>query len=255
MAISRQKEARSRDYAVVLFRMSLLLTIIHAIIFESFSETHSRVKINHLSATKTPPPLWRLKGALPKFNSEPVCTKFGVLSGRQFFLEQAGDVSFTPGPSSFDFLRMATLNIRSLTSKYASFSDLVLSKKLDVVAITETWLTPTEILAGLADLTLQGFKFIHQRRQSKTGGGVAVIVRDRLNVTRCNISQFSDFEAMCCKITASLYSPSNHNLSCLFAYFDLRQHVDFPTHIHGQWLDLLKAHLLHISFQTLNFLL
>ena len=32
-----------------------------------------------------------------------------------------------------DFIRMATLNVRSLTSKCASFSDLVLSKKLDVV--------------------------------------------------------------------------------------------------------------------------
>ena len=113
-----------------------------------------------------------------------MCAKFEVLSGRQFFLEQAGDVSFIPGPSSSDFLRMATLNVRSLTAKYASFSDLVLSKKLDVVAITETWLTPKEISAGLADLTLQGFKLIHQPRQSKTGGGVAVTVRDRLNVIK-----------------------------------------------------------------------
>ena len=82
----------------------------------------------------------------------------------------AGDVSLNPGPSGSDSIRMATLNVRSLTSKCDSFSELVSSKKLDVVAITETWLSPKETSAGLADLTPQGFKLIHQPSQGKTGG-------------------------------------------------------------------------------------
>ena len=102
-----------------------------------------------------------------------------------------------------------------------------------------------------------------------------------------------------------LDSPSNHTntFTDLLTYFSLRQHVDFPTHFHGHWLDLfitrtacdlmktvypsdglsdhmtviavvmlvsnlylvqsksvfhtdvLKAYLLQILFQTLNFLL
>ena len=37
-----------------------------------------------------------------------------------------------------------------------------------------------------------------------------------------------------------LDSPSNHTntFSDLLTSFGLRQHVDFPTHIHGHWLDL-----------------
>ena len=54
------------------------------------------------------------------------------------FIQLAGDVSLNPGPSGSDFIRMAILNVRFLTSKCASLSDLVLSKKLDVMAITET---------------------------------------------------------------------------------------------------------------------
>ena len=184
---------------------------------------------------------------------------------------------------------MATLNVRSLTSKCASFSDLVLSKKLDVVAITETWLSLKETSAGLSDLTPQGFKLIRQPRQGKTGGGVAIMVADHLNATRCKMSQFLSFEAMCCKITSSSFcaqviclyrqpgyptlffeqfqdllenissfpgelfilgdfnlhldSPSNHTTTFtdLLTSFGLRQHVDFPTHIHGHWLDLFTT--------------
>ena len=108
----------------------------------------------------------------------------------------AGDVSLNPGPSGSDFIRIATLNVRSLTSKCASFSNLVSSKKLDVVAITVTLLSPKETSAGLADLTPQGFKLIHQPRQGRTGGGVAIMVADHLNVTRCKMSQLLSFEAV-----------------------------------------------------------
>ena len=102
---------------------------------------------------------------------------------------------------------------------------------------------------------------------------MAIMVADHLNVTRCKISQFSRFEAMCCKIISSSFcaqdsraiphyssgnmssfpgelfilgdfilhldSLSNHTntFSDLLTYFGLRQHTDFPTHIHGHWLN------------------
>ena len=198
----------------------------------------------------------------------------------------SGDVSLNPGPSGLSHIRMATLNVRSLNSKCASFSDLVISKKLDIVAITETWLSPKETSAGLADLTPKGFKLFHQPRKGKTGGGVAIMVADHLNVTRCKMSEFGSFEAMCCKITSTSFCshviclyrppgypssffqqfqdllenmssfpgelfilgdfnlhldiPSNHT-ECfvdVLSSFGLQQLVNFPTHIHGHWLDL-----------------
>ena len=123
---------------------------------------------------------------------------------------------------------MATLNVRSLLSKCANFPDLILYKKLDVVAITETWLTPKETSA---DLTPQGFKLFHQPRQGKTGGGVAIMVADHLNVTRCKISQFSNFEVMCCKITSSSFCAQ---VICLY-----RQPF-YPTIFFEQFQDLLE---------------
>ena len=141
-----------------------------------------------------------------------------------------GDVSLNPGPSGSDFIRMATLNVRSLTSKCASFSDLVSSKKLDVVAITEMWLSPKETSAGLADLTPRGFKLIHQPRQGKTGGGVAIMVADHLNVTKCKMSQFSSFEVMCCKITSSFCA----QVICLY------RQPGYPTLFFEQFQDLLE---------------
>ena len=65
---------------------------------------------------------------------------------------------------------MATLNVRSLTSKCASFLDLALSKKLDVVAITETWLTTKETSADLADITPQGSNFLTRLVEVKQVG-------------------------------------------------------------------------------------
>ena len=51
-----------------------------------------------------------------------------ALFGFKFvYILLSGYVSLKPGPSSSDFLRMATLNVRSLPSKCACFSDLVLS--------------------------------------------------------------------------------------------------------------------------------
>ena len=65
----------------------------------------------------------------------------------------------------------------------------------------DSW-APKETSAGLANLTPQGFKLIPQPRQGETGGGLANMVVDHLNVTRCKMSQFSSFEAMCYKITS-----------------------------------------------------
>ena len=55
-----------------------------------------------------------------------------------------------------------------------------------------------------------------------------------------NMSSFPGEFFILGDLNLHLHSPSNHTntFTDLLTSFGLRQHVDFPTHIHGHWLDL-----------------
>ena len=84
----------------------------------------------------------------------------------------SGDISLNPGPSPspINNVRMATINVRSISNKIASFCDIVESKKLDVVTVTEMWLSTMGTSASLADVTPNGFELV---QNSRKGRGVA----------------------------------------------------------------------------------
>ena len=71
----------------------------------------------------------------------------------------AGDVSLSPGPSERG-LRLGSVNAHSMRDKVPVLSDLVTSKSIDLLGITETWLTTEETSADLAKMTPQGFSFL-----------------------------------------------------------------------------------------------
>ena len=71
------------------------------------------------------------------------------------------------------------LNIRSLVNS-ANFSKLeallsFMTYKLDIISISETWITP---LTSGAFLNLPGYKFVYNSRLHFKGGGVALYVKD-----------------------------------------------------------------------------
>ena len=92
-----------------------------------------------------------------------------------FLLILAGDIHQNPGPlQKSNKIRLATANIRSIREKGAVLSDLVKSKHIDILAITETWLKPDDTKACVADVH-------HQARHSKgtrTDGGVGILISD-----------------------------------------------------------------------------
>ena len=96
----------------------------------------------------------------------------------------SGDVSLNPDPTISSRIRMATVNVRSIRQKSASVSDLVTTKSLDVVAITETWLKAKETSAALADITISLM----------------------YNVSPCKIPQYTSFESVGYKISAPIFS-------------------------------------------------
>ena len=56
------------------------------------------------------------------------------------------------------------MNARSIKPKTAPFSEYVTSKKLDIVAVTETWLKHDETKSTTADISPPGYSFFHEPR-------------------------------------------------------------------------------------------
>ena len=61
--------------------------------------------------------------------------------------------------------------------------NFVTTKSLDVVAITKAWLKAKETSAALVDITPQGYNLIHEPRQGKQGGGVAIMTNNKFDVS------------------------------------------------------------------------
>ena len=98
------------------------------------------------------------------------------------------------------------MNKRSIRQKSTSFSDLVTTKSLEEVAITEMWLKAKETSAALADITPQGYNLIHEPRRGKQGGGVEIMTNNQFDVSRCKIPMYISIESVGCTISAPLFS-------------------------------------------------
>ena len=110
-----------------------------------------------------------------------------------------GDVSLNPWPStcSIDTVCLATINARSMRNKAASLADMVISRKIDILAITETWLKPSDTLSCPSDLTPPGFSLLHKPRPHGRGGGVGFLISNKFNITDYTIP----FECICLKVS------------------------------------------------------
>ena len=80
------------------------------------------------------------------------------------------------------------LNIRGIGSKRTDLIDLidtsVHGKQPDVLLLSETWLTPYS-----PKIFIPGYELFHQDRIDKRGGGVAILISNKLRCcTRNNLS-------------------------------------------------------------------
>ena len=118
----------------------------------------------------------------------------------------SGNAEFSPGPSNPITLSVTSLNIRSASivtsdlDKPSVLQDFILDNSLDVLFLTETWLspdTPTSVLNSLTPLT---YSFLHQPRLTGRGGGLAVIYRSYLKISRIDALAKSSFESLCLRL-------------------------------------------------------
>ena len=92
--------------------------------------------------------------------------------GLSLLLLLAGDVSLNPSPAAPN-LRLGTVNARPMRDKAPALSDLVVSKGIDLLGITETWLTIRETSSDLPKLTPRGFSFFRPLELTKEGEELA----------------------------------------------------------------------------------
>ncbi|XP_071959538.1 uncharacterized protein [Antedon mediterranea] len=102
-------------------------------------------------------------------------------------------------------VNFAAWNARSIKPKTASVCDFIITKKLDIFAITESWLTNDDRSnRAIADIknTLPDFELLHRSRNHSTGGGVCVILRKGFLATANSGPIFKSFEYIDITITA-----------------------------------------------------
>src|SRR5215469_10066048 len=144
-----------------------------------------------------------------------------------FSLLLSGDVELNPGPSTSNTLSFATLNIRSASSitsdldKPAVLRYFILCNSIDILLLTETWLSSDSPPSVLNSLTPPGYSISHQPRSAGRGGGLAVIFRSCLSISDIALPVLSSFESLCFSLTLSaqsftfigVYRPPSSSLS------------------------------------------
>src|SRR6476469_2269504 len=126
-----------------------------------------------------------------------------------------GDVERNPGPISVTSnLNLAHLNIRSASSitdscnKPLLLQEFISENSIDVLSLTETWLSPDTPPSVLNSLTPPNFSILHHPRPESRGGGIALIYRSFLKASKIPIPACSSFEAFCMQISFSNFSCS-----------------------------------------------
>ena len=117
-------------------------------------------------------------------------------------------------------LSVLQLNIRGLIGKQAHLSKFINSsnqKKIDVVTLSETWITPS----SLNRVNVPGYDFVGKQKVNKKGGGVGLLINNNLKykarpdlditspiLENCSIELKTSNKNI---IISSMYQPPNTN--------------------------------------------
>jgi len=111
----------------------------------------------------------------------------------------SGDIESNPGPptskvqsnkltSTPTAINFGSFNIRSAIRRSAIIHDLIRDERLDILALSETWICADTLDCIKRDIAPEGFSVLHVHRsgtsgRSVAGGGLAVIYRSTLDVS------------------------------------------------------------------------
>ena len=93
---------------------------------------------------------------------------------------------------------------RSTRSKSSIILDTILSLKLDIIALTETWIPEITDNVTKYDFVLHGFHVLHSHRPiGKRGRGISVISRNFIRLDAIKSPSHSSFESLTAKVSFS----------------------------------------------------
>ena len=123
-------------------------------------------------------------------------TKRGCRSGRH-----VKDFNNTKAKSGLQ-IKFCLLNAQSVCNKTALIMDFILEQRVDICAITETWLSadPDRHKMVIGELSPDGYDFLHIPRPSM-GGGVAIMYKVPIRCARNYAFKATSFESIIADIT------------------------------------------------------
>ena len=89
-----------------------------------------------------------------------------------------------------------------MCNKAVLLNELIIDKCLDILCLTETWLSggaSDEVV--LAELLPPGYRIIQAQRKSGRGGGVGIIYRESVKINTKKMREYSTFEHIQAKAT------------------------------------------------------
>ena len=107
---------------------------------------------------------------------------------------------------------MCLLNIWSLRNKTADFVDYICETKVDLCAITETWLCPSDD-AIRNESCPGGYVLADHSRTGRRGGGTALVYRNSLTVKKIDAGEKTSFE-----FSEWTVQSASHNLRIIVIY-------------------------------------
>lgn len=97
---------------------------------------------------------------------------------------------------------LSVLNARSCCNKDAVIRDCITDNNIDLLALTETWMSNNTEARVSAGLTPDGYNILYRNRGKGKGGGVALIYRSSFKCTRSKCQpHYKSFE--CLEVTVS----------------------------------------------------
>ena len=141
----------------------------------------------------------------------------------------AGDVSLNHKTFAWPPLTF----VQFVRKTNASLTDLIHSKTICILVVTETWLRPHDTDACIADISPPGYTFHHRTRPVGRGGGVGVLISKLFHVTLYTNPDYATFESICINISHScfcvvficIYRPPGHPANFFEEFQDILENV------------------------------
>ena len=100
--------------------------------------------------------------------------------------------------SGFKPIEFCLMNTRSINKKELAIKDYAVENNVDIFALTETWLHDNENYGNnsfsIAEICHTGYSFYHVPWKNSRGGGVGLLLKKHMKVTKQTQRKFSSFE-------------------------------------------------------------